>query len=292
VVVTFYCKEASNGQVTPSSTIDSIANFDADLADPVFGPVYISEAEPGDSLEIEVIKLEHAGWGWSAVVEGFGLLTDDFKDDGPQLKIWSIETGAKTAAFNDEISIPIRPFLGTMGVAPEAKGEFPTIPPLETGGNIDCRHITEGSSLILPVKVPGALFSCGDGHIAQGDGEVCGTAIETAMKATLRFTVHKNQPHVTMPHYRCPRRAEEVLPDCGTYSTIGIDSDVLKATQKATREMIAWLSKEKGLSRTDAYMLCSIAVDLRMAEVVDMPNYAISATIALNVFKSSVPADI
>jgi acetamidase/formamidase len=283
-VVTFDCKDASNGQIRRDSTVGDLDTFKTELADPVFGPVFVREAEPGDALEVEVVKLEHADWGWSALVPGFGLLADEFLEEGPQLKIWQIPSGAEVLKFNDRISIPIRPFLGTMGVAPSMNGDHPTIPPLETGGNIDCRHITQGSRLILPVRVPGALFSCGDGHAAQGDGEVCGVAVEVGMKATLRFNLIKSQKHVATPHYRCPPQPTPVLPDAGTYSTLGIDSDMLEATRKAVRAMIGYLVAERDLSRAEAYMLCSVAVDLKMAEVVDMPNYAISATIPMNIF--------
>jgi acetamidase/formamidase len=284
-VVTFDCKDASNGQIKRDSTVAALDTFETELADPVFGPVFVREAEPGDALEVEVVGLEHADWGWSALVPGFGLLADEFIEEGPQLKIWQIPAGAKLLKFNDRISIPIRPFLGTMGVAPSMDGHHPTIPPLETGGNIDCRHITQGSSLILPVRVPGALFSCGDGHAAQGDGEVCGVAVEVGMKATLRFKLIKNARHVSTPHYRCPPQPAPVLPDAGTYSTLGIDPDLLEATRKAVRAMIGYLVSQRSLSRAEAYMLCSVAVDLRMAEVVDMPNYAISATIPMNIFQ-------
>lgn len=304
--VTFDCIDASNNQLTPKSTADAIPAFDVNLADPVFGPVYINGAEPGDALEIEVLELQTADWGWTAIIPNFGLLQDEFTE--PHLKIWKLPAGnrhdsvngegeitangrlrrsERLAQFNDLIRIPLRPFMGTMGVAPGEDGEFSTIPPLETGGNIDCRHITEGTKLILPVRTPGALFSCGDGHAAQGDGEVCGSAVETAMKVTLRFKLLKNHDWVTSPHYRSPPEFEglrRILPDCGSYSTMGIDSDILEASRKAVRAMIEYLGRTRGLSRADAYMLCSIAVDMKMAEIVDMPNHAIVATLPLNVF--------
>lgn len=286
-VVTFDCKDSSNGQITPTSTAEALNNFEPELADPVFGPVYIRDAEPGDALEVHIVKLEPSTWGWSALVPGFGLLADDFADHGPAIRHWEIPEGAKTFKFNDRITIPVRPFLGTMGIAPAEEGHFGTIPPLETGGNIDCRHITEGSTLLLPVKVPGALFSCGDGHAAQGDGEVCGVAVEVAMKATIRFKVVKQQHHITSPHYCCPPAPTPALPDRGSYSTMGIDSDLLRATQKAVRAMIAYLVAVQGLTREDAYLLCSLTVNLKMAEVVDMPNYAIAATLPLNIFNDT-----
>ncbi|KAK4495041.1 hypothetical protein PRZ48_013368 [Zasmidium cellare] len=296
--VTFDCIDGSNYQITPESTSAALMTFDVNLADPVFGPVYVNGAEIGDALEVEVVDLETADWGWTGIVPNFGLLADEFKE--PCLKIWKLPAGRhdsvngeghqrteKLAVFNDQIRIPLRPFMGTMGVAPGEDGEFSTIPPLETGGNIDCRHITEGTRLILPVRTPGALFSCGDGHAAQGDGEVCGSAIETPMKVTLRFNLLKKHDWVQSPHFRSPPESEgpkRVLPDRGSYSTMGIDSDLLEASRKAVRAMIQHLGRTRGLSREDAYMLCSIAADMRIAEIVDMPNHAVTATLPLNVF--------
>jgi len=286
-VVTFDCIDGGNGQITPDSTADAIRNFDVSLADPVFGPVYVDGAEPGDALEVEVLELETANWGWTAIVPQFGLLQEDFPE--AHLKTWTLPGPCeeKLASFNDRIKIPTRPFMGTMGVAPGAEGEFSTIPPLETGGNIDCRHITKGARLLLPVRTPGALFSCGDGHAAQGDGEVCGCAIETPMKVTLRFAVRKSYTWVRSPQFHCPAQSEAekcVLPEAGSYSTMGIDSDLLEATRKAVRAMIQYLASRKGLSPVDAYMLCSVVADVRLAEVVDMPNFAVTATIPLNIF--------
>lgn len=283
-IVTFDCIDGGNGQIKPNSTADDVTNFDVTLVDPVFGPVFVEGAEPGDALEVEILDLQTADWGWTAIVPGFGLLADEFPE--AQLKTWRLPTeGEELAYFNDEIRIPIRPFMGTMGVAPGDEGEFSTIPPLETGGNIDTRHITKGSKLILPVRTSGALFSCGDGHAAQGDGEVCGTAIETPMRVSLRFTVRKQQPWVQSPHFECPPKAQDrILPDCGTYNTMGVDSNMLEASRKAVRAMMAYLQAEKGLSRVEAYILCSVSVDLRFGEVVDMPNYAIFASLPLNIF--------
>jgi acetamidase/formamidase len=282
-VVTFDCIDGGNGQITAQSTSDAIANFDSSLADPVFGPVYIRGAEPGDALQVEVVDLRTADWGWTAVVPGFGLLADEFPD--AHLKVWKLPMGEKLAWFNDRIHIPRRPFLGTMGIAPGEEGDFSTIPPRDTGGNIDCKSIVKGTKLILPVRIAGALFSCGDGHAAQGDGEVCGVAIETPISATLRFSLLKNQHWVRSPQFVCPRSSgEEILPDCGSYNVMGVASDMLEATRNAVRSMIDYLEATRGLSRVEAYMLCSVAVDMSLTEVVDMPNYAVVASLPLNIF--------
>lgn len=288
--VTFECEDASGGIITEDSTAKDVAEADTEKMDPVFGPVYITEAQPGDAIQIDVLDLQFtAGWGWTALIPGFGLLSDDFPE--PHLKIWKLppkSTDHKFASFGPGIDVPLRPFLGEMGVAPGEDGEFSTIPPLDTGGNIDCRHLTVGSSLFLPVKVPGALFSCGDGHAAQGDGEVCGTAIETAITATLKFTVRKGYGWVKSPSYLCPidKSGSSPLRDLGEYAVMGIDADLKEATKKAIRGIIDYLVASKGMTREDAYMLASVAVNLRMSEVVDV-NYGISAALPLSVFGSN-----
>ncbi|KAI1611687.1 hypothetical protein EDD36DRAFT_296159 [Exophiala viscosa] len=286
--VTFDTIDGGGGQVTKTSNSSAVSKFSVELADPVFGPVYVNGAEPGDALEIEVLDLETADWGWTAIVPGFGLLAAEFPN--PELKIWQLSRFEDTpyAVFKEGVHIPTRPFLGEMGVAPESDGEFSTIPPYNTGGNIDCRHITVGSKLFLPVKTPGALFSCGDGHAAQGDGEVCGSAIETPMHATLRLTVRKNHDWVASPHYFSP--APKQIPefeDKGCYAALGIDPDLHEATRKAVRGIINYLTANKGLSKVEAYMLASVAVDLKLAEVVDMPNFAVAASLPLNIFQSA-----
>ncbi|KAI1942176.1 hypothetical protein LOZ57_005399 [Ophidiomyces ophidiicola] len=285
--LTFDVLDGSNGQITKSSTVDVLDGFDVNLADPAFGPIYINDANPGDVLKVEVLELELADWGWTAIMPDFGLLQDEYKS--PVLKLWSIDSSLPYVKFKDGIHIRKRPFLGVMGVAPGEEGEFPMIPPLETGGNMDCRYLTMGSTLYLPIRTPGALFSCGDGHTTQGDGEVCGTAIETPLTATLRLTVCKNQPWVTAPQFQtAPLNVlvsqQEIDEDKGEYAAMGIDSDLHEATKKATRNLVAWLVSTKGLTREEAYMLASVAGSLKMLEVVDMPNYAVAMSISLNIF--------
>jgi acetamidase/formamidase len=202
------------------------------------------------------------------------------------LKIWDLETHRKEgyAVFKEGIHIPLRPFLGVVGLAHEEDGQFSTIPPYDTGGNIDCKHIGVGSSLYLPVKVKGALFSCGDGHAAQGDGEVCGTAIETPMKAKVRLTVEKGKTWVQSPHYLTNPVEINSVESKGEYAALGIDADLREASRKALRGLINWLVGEKGLTKVEGYMLASVAGDLKIAEAVDMPHYAVACSLPLNVF--------
>ncbi|EIM84712.1 acetamidase/formamidase [Stereum hirsutum FP-91666 SS1] len=285
--VTFDCLDASNGQVTPQSVATLLPTLNFSHLDQVSGPIHIADALPGDTLQIEVLELQTAPWGWTGIFPGFGLLGDEFPD--PALKIWDLhsrdeglEEGYAWFSKEKGVRVRLRPFMGEMGVARGVDGAFSTIPPYNTGGNIDTRHVTVGSKLFLPVEVEGALFSVGDGHAAQGDGEVCGTAIETPIKITLRFTVLKSKSYTKTPHFqtsKVPGTDNEEY-----YCTTGVDSDIKEATRAATRNMVQFLCAEKELTREEAYMLCSVAGDLRMHEVVDMPNYVIGMMMPMSVF--------
>ncbi|KAF8435421.1 hypothetical protein L210DRAFT_966803 [Boletus edulis BED1] len=286
--VHFSCLDASNGQLNPTSTNASIAALKLELCDQVNGPVYVEGAAPGDTLQVDVLDVKTADWGWTALIPGFGLMTDEFPE--PAIKIWdlteqtvnSVGEVEKYAYLNKDrrIRVPLRPFAGEMGVARGERGAWSTIPPYVTGGNLDTKHLTKGATLYLPVEVDGALFAIGDGHAAQGDGEVCGTAIETPMEVTVRLTVRKDKPYTKTPHFRTvtpQTNAEEY------YCTTGIDTDIREATRSAVRNMIAYLAAEHGLDQVEAYMLCSVAGDLKMHEVVDMPNYVIGMMIPKSV---------
>jgi acetamidase/formamidase len=178
--------------------------------------------------------------------------------------------------------VPVIPFCGEVGVAP-IDGPRSTIPPDVHGGNMDTRHLTAGSTLFLPVFHEGARLSIGDGHAAQGDGEVCGTAIETPMEATLRLTVRKDI-HVTAPEFLTPSGAAAEWPVGRRYATDGVGPDLMTAARDAVRRMIDWLGREHGLAPIDAYLLCSVAIDLRISEIVDVPNFIVTAHCPLSIF--------
>src|SRR6266571_6834029 len=180
--------DASGGQLTGSSTLDDLGRLDFSRVDQVNGPVAVAGAEPGETLQIDLLEFEPADWGWTASIPGFGLLADEFTD--PALRISRVSEGM--AEFLPGVHIPLAPFCGELGVAPPTEGAHSTIPPDVFGGNMDTRHLTAGTKLFLPVFAPGGRFSLGDGHAAQGDGEVCGTAIETPMRALVRLTVRKD----------------------------------------------------------------------------------------------------
>ncbi len=285
--VSFDLLDAACGQIGPESTVEAIRTLDFSHVDQVNGPIYVEGAVPGDTLEIEFLELQPADWGWTACIPGFGLLADEFPE--PALKIWHLEGGADGwAEFAPGIRIPLAPFCGEIGLAPGLAGALSTIPPYRHGGNMDTKHLTKGARLYLPVEVPGALFSIGDGHAAQGDGEVCGTAIETPMRATVRLTVRKDL-QVPEPQFLTGGPLAQRTNTASYYATDGIGPDLMEATRKAVRHMIDYLQRSYNLSRTDAYMLCSVAVDLKLCEVVDAPNWVVSAFLPQSIFLSTSP---
>jgi acetamidase/formamidase len=270
--------DGSNGQITATSTVDDLGRIDFDRVDQLHGPIAVAGAEPGDSLQVDLLEFLPADWGWTASVPGFGLLGDEFPD--PALRITSLPAAGEQTEFLPGIRVPVDPFCGVIGVAPP-EGPLPTIPPGEFGGNMDTRHLTAGATLFLPVFHAGALLSMGDGHAAQGDGEVCGTAIETPMLAIVRLTVRKDL-HVSGPEFIT---ADGLALHRGRrYATSGVGPDLLGAARDAVRRMIDWLGREHGLAPIDAYLLASVAVDLRISEIVDMPNVIVTAHCPLSIF--------
>lgn len=280
--INFDLLDASCGQIGQQSTVEAIHTLDFSRVDQVNGPIFVEGALPGDTLEVEFLDLQPAEWGWTAIIPGFGLLADEFTE--PALKIWHLEGGADGwGEFAPGIRIPLAPFCGEIGLAPGTPGAFSTIPPYRHGGNMDTKHLTNGAHLYLPIEAPGALFSLGDGHAAQGDGEVCGTAIETPMRATVRLTVHKDKP-VHEPQFLTAGPLAARTNTSAYYATDGIGPDLMEAARNAIRHMIEHLQHTYHLSREDAYMLCSVVVDLKLCEVVDAPNWVVSAFLPQSIF--------
>ncbi len=276
-VVEFDLLDAAGGQITAASTVDDLGRVDFDQVDQVNGPIAVAGAEPGDSLQVDLLEFEPADWGWTAAFPGFGLLADEFPD--PALRITRVPSAGARAEFLPGVRVPIVPFCGEIGVAPPT-GPLSTIPPDVFGGNMDTRHLTAGATLFLPVFHQGARLSMGDGHAAQGDGEVCGTAIETPMRALVRLTVRKDL-HVTAPEFLT---ADVATPAGRRYATDGVGPDLLGAARDAVRRMIDWLGREHGIAPIDAYLLTSVAIDLRISEIVDMPNFVVTAHCPLSLF--------
>jgi acetamidase/formamidase len=200
--ILLHVRDASDEQIGPTSTADAVAALDFGKVNPVSGPIFVKGAEPGDTLAVELLEFEPPDWGWTAIIPGFGLLAEEFPE--PWLRISDV--AGDTVYFSDRITLPFRPFPGTLGVAPAEPGSHSIVPPSRWGGNMDTKHLNPGATLYLPVGVEGALFSLGDTHAAQGDGEVCGTAIETAMDVVLRLSVRKDV-RVDAPQYDVPAGA-------------------------------------------------------------------------------------
>jgi acetamidase/formamidase len=279
--VVFETLEASADQVGPDSPSEVVANLNFDLIHPLTGPVYVEGAEPGDALVVDIVSIKHKGWGWNAVIPGFGLLAEDFPE--PYLHHYKLKE--TTCEFMPDIQIPYEPFCGVMGVGPREAGRFTTIPPRENAGNIDIRNLTPGSRAFFPVLVPGALFSCGDCHSAQGDGEVNGTGIETKMTVTLTFNLLKNA-HIPELRFITPAGKKLTVADEGGYYVATAHGpDLYKNSQQAIRYIIDYLSSEHHMTREQAYCLCGAAVDLKISEIVDAPNWIVSAYLPLSIFK-------
>lgn len=222
------------------------------------GPIAVRGAEPGDTLEVRIKTIElTVDWGWNLIRPLRGTLPEDYPDF--RCRIIPIDRGAMTARLPWGATIPLRPFFGIMAVAPPAGwGLCSSVEPRAFGGNMDNKELLAGTSVYFPVFVPGANFSAGDGHAVQGDGEVCLTALETCLKGTFEFVLHKSMP-LDLPRAVTPTHLV----------AMGLDTDLDDAAKQALREMIRWLVELKGWSSEEAYVFCSLACDLRVTQLVD-----------------------
>lgn len=263
--------DASTMQVKEDWTTADMDRLDTKKFDGAVGPVYIRDAEPGDVLEIEIIDINTASWGWTSIQPDFGFIKERFQN---RLIIWKIHDGvAETGTdFLKGIKIDSKPFLGVLGVAP-ASGEYGMIPPQYFGGNMDNHLLTKGARLYLPVNQKGALLSVSDPHASQGDGEVCGTAIETSAVVKLKVNVVKGRS------IKLPRAYSTYADTDAKIVAMGIDPDMKEAAHKALDSMIEEL-QERGFAAEEAYALMSVVGDLRISEVVDEPNFVVSATLS------------
>ncbi len=277
-VVHLECADSSGGQVKPGMAMAEFLNIDRSLIHALTGPIYVESSEPGDVLEVQVLEVEHMGWGWSSVISGLGFLDQRFTD--PYLFHWKLD-GEVSHSLSPAV-VPLRPFCGVMGVARAEAGKFRTRPPGEFGGNMDVRELCAGSTLYLPVQVVGALFSAGDAHAAQGDGEVCINGIECPATVTLRFVLHRQQklagPMVEVGH-------NSIEPSSAAWQIVESAEDALKAARAATSRMVDLLIQNWDFKPVDAYLLCSVAMNLKLSQVVNRPMITVSASIA----KSIVP---
>jgi acetamidase/formamidase len=271
-------EDAFGGQLDEHAAAQDIAALDLAQANPLTGPIAVLGAKAGDTLAIIVEDIEVGALAWTALIPGFGLLADDFPE--PHVVVSSIAAGE--VAFGGLARLPLRPFLGTIGVAPAMPGLHSVIPPRRVGGNMDCRDVRAGATLLLPVEVDGALLSAGDPHGGQGDGEVCGTAVETTARAQLRVELRAG-PSIDQPQLElAPEPTNERREGVHRRLTMGVGPDLLTGARDATRGMIELLGRH-GLSPADAYALCSVAGQLRILEVVDAPNWVVGMELDLDV---------
>jgi acetamidase/formamidase len=272
--VEFHPLDASGGQITPTSTLADLASLDFTRVNPLTGPVYVDGAEPGDALRVTLLSFAPSGWGWTANIPGFGLLADQFRD--ARLHLWSYDASlAAPALYGPGGRVPLKPFCGTLGVAPAEHGLHSVVPPRRVGGNLDIRDLATGSELLLPVEVPGALFSLGDTHAAQGDGEVCGTAIESPASVVVRFDLVKDAA-LRAPRFTTRGPVTRHLDAAGYDVTTGVGPELMAAARAAVGDMVDLIARRERMAAVDAYLLCSVCGDLRISEIVDQPNWVVS----------------
>ena len=323
-------RDALDGQIHQGTNDADLTSVDLGLVHPLTGPVYVKGAEPGDLLQIDVLNIEPAPFGFTSIIPGFGFLRNIYLD--PFVAKWEMRDGFATSPQVPGVRVPEASFMGTIGIAPshallqeitqrentllqaggavqppDAHGAVPatepiassalrTIPPREIGGNLDIKQLTSGTRLFIPVSAEGALFSAGDAHYAQGDSECCGTAIEMACTLHVSFQVRKGEAQrrgIRMPYFEhdgysnapemaSPRR---YLASVGMSISDGINysEDATTASREALINMINLLM-ERGYTREQAYVICSVAVDLKVSELVDVPNFVVSAFLPLQIF--------
>jgi acetamidase/formamidase len=275
--ITLSAPDAANGEITPESTSDDIGRIDYRRLDPLVGPVFIEGAKPGDALKIDVLKLTPLGWGWTALLPEFGLLADEIKD--PLIRIWK-DLDKGFVEMPNGARFDLHPMIGCIGVAPGEDGDFASITPTNAAGNIDIRYLGAGSTLIVPVFNDGALLSAADGHALQGEGEICGTAIECPMEMTLRVDLikgaHMEAPEVlTKDTYPAPE---------GYRIFTGIGPDLMEAAKAATRRCIPPLARAQGITELEAYLLLGVVGELRIHEIVDIPHWVVGCMIPRRLF--------
>lgn len=259
--------DSSTMQIKEHFTRDDMHSIDGSKLDGAVGPIFVNGAEPGDTLEVEILDITTGSWGWTAIIRDFGFLKNMYNEE---LVIWDLKDGfAETRGpFLEGVRIPLSPFLGVVGTAPE-EGEHGMIPPQSFGGNMDNRLLKKGARLLLPVYQKGALLSFADPHGAQGDGEVCGTAIETSAEIVVSTRIHKGL------NLRLPRLYSYEEVSGKQIVTMGISPDLHEGARTAVLEMIDLLGKQ-GMKPEEAYALCSVAGNLRISEIVDEPNFVVS----------------
>lgn len=266
--------DSSAGQITSASSLDDLINLDFSRVNPVTGPIYVEGAQAGDAIAVTFQEFHGKGWGWTGNIPGFGLLADQFTD--PALFIWKFDkSNPQTTQFSNGAKIGLKPFVGTIGLGLAESGLHSVVPPRHVGGNLDIRDMSVGTKIMLPVEVAGALLSVGDTHAAQGDGEVCGTAIESPFDVLIKIDLIKSA-NLKSPQFQTAGPVTSHVDKAGYIVTTGVGPDLMVGAREAVSRMVELLVKEYKLKPIDAYLLCSVAGDLRISEIVDMPNWVVS----------------
>ena len=324
--VSFATRDGDDGQIDRDTTVADLAGLDALRAHAMTGPFFVEGAEPGDQLRVHIDELIPADFGWTTILPGrFGLLRDRF--DSPLVVRWELRDGVATSDDLPGVRVRGAPFLGLVGTAPSrallaqfaareaalaeagavvmqpnprsalpaigpaASDGLRTVPPRETGGNFDIKELRAGSTLVLPVAVPGALLSAGDMHFAQGDGEASGTAIECAGRVTMTVELvkrHAIEWRGRFPHLEFCDGGEPYIGTVGLSLTdegTCLDMDITAAARAAILDLVDYLGTVRGLSSSQAHVLVSAAVDLRLSSVVNFPTAVVLACLPLQVFE-------
>lgn len=280
--VVFVTRDSADYEFTRDTAHADLLGPPRSAGIPLSGPVFVRGAEPGDALAVTVLSVRpRFDCGWTAIrPPHYGLLPHD-EFPRPFLQVWDL-ADPTVARMDSRVAIPTAPFPGQMGVAFDTPGPHPTLPPGRNGGNLDTKQLTAGSTLYLPVWVPGALFSTGDAHAAQGDGE-CVTAIEIAAEVTLSFDIARGA-RIAEPRLRTAGPIGAATNTGPWFATMSAGPDLYENARQAIRYMIDHLVDARGFSREEAYVLCSVAVDLKISEVVDAPNWVVSAFLPESIF--------
>jgi acetamidase/formamidase len=260
--------DSSGGQITRDDDASALGRFDMSLVNPCTGPVRVEGVKAGNDLVVSILDVRTRDWTWTANIPGFGLLSEDF----PEPHLWISTVGNGVVSLPIGVDLPAQPMIGTIGVAPASAGSSPLLVPTEAGGNMDIAQIGAGTTLHLPARVDGALFSAGDAHAVQGDGEVCGTGAETAATLTVRVDVPAPAVTPSSPWFEHAARRNET----DWVATTGIAPDLFRAARDATRRAVDLVSARTGLAPIDCYLLLSLAGELRISEIVDAPNWVVS----------------
>lgn len=281
-VVEVETRDASDGQVRPNMSAADFAKIDTSRIHALTGPIAVERAEPGDRLTVEILDYQHEGWAWTSIIPGLGLLAGDFENHF--IHTWKLE--ACVTRSMPGLTIPLAPFCGIIGVQPAEPGEHRTRPPGAHGGNVDVRHLIAGSTLHLPVLTHGAGLCFGDAHAAQGDGEVSINGMEAPMTVTARIGLEKGSAP-SGPFIECPVALDPpAIANAGHHIFVESDKDPMEAARRVVRRAIAYLTDRLGLSREQAYVTCSVALRLKLSQVVNIPQITVSGYLPEGIFQS------